>query len=870
MNGSKRIAKWQNLQCSGIVREDIQEIPESIFNVEYRQAIELVKRILEETESEDTSKNGKIYNVIPFIGDRGTGKTSAMLTFFDALQQYNAVNSHQSFLSLGDVSFITLQYIDASGLKSTEDAMAIILARMLKYLMDIVARERAVRMQEEVRELYKRFDRIYQNLLNLHDGTRQSLDGESALRALRDLSSSYSIQEDFRELVDRYLRYIQYTKKDQKRLFLVIALDDIDMYQADKTKKNAYTLLEQIYEYLMIPGIIVLATYNEIQLKANCEIMLMEQFDRKSELVRTILLQFLTKILPSYRRIYMPNFERVGPYPDNDLYIVNDRYENGIRLKQFILRQIVEKLGIYYDMCGKKKHFLEFRNLRAVSDFSRFLESIPASNQQRGQDLIPEQELVQKNQNYTRMLSYFYNTFASDLLTGTEAAYFKKLTEVPIDRRGRDLIEYIREKRTKIDENSKYFYSASKKDKWKYSYGELLYNLYCATRCPDENTDHTIFSKEFVYCILGSYTVALNQVYYNYRYLLQQNKRSREDNIFKGMLLDVIGSSISGSWSNEMLPEITSGTLITGKIGSVNIDILSLLFVLEIPILFIENITKEDIEVLKEDLNQKDENFEKEYLHSLELLGMFFTHINFPKNNIEQFPFQFANKVYDAPENSTMLWLQLDANHACFNILNFVVNSFFWEDYFDALHHGFMQAICDYKRLDQSSEEGISVIKRLENFLETYSLKKEYEKWDSDYGCQVIPITHFDMTYNILKRQVTDMEESRQNDQPLKDVMKCCDKVYDNIMEKLAKQDSYYNDDENKHFERIFNECPFIKHFKKYKDKESSVFVNWFNTVAERLLTISSEYRRLVIPRLPRSPIVNMDDTSNPQPTDEP
>ena len=55
---------------------------------------------------------------------------------------------------------------------------------------------------------------------------------------------------------------------------------------------------------------------------------------------------------------------------------------------------------------------------------------------------------------------------------------------------------------------------------FRYSYGELIYNLYHATREGD-------YSKEMIHCILALYSVELNQIYGSVR-ATQENEADRK------------------------------------------------------------------------------------------------------------------------------------------------------------------------------------------------------------------------------------------------------------------------------------------------------------------------------------------------------
>lgn len=285
-----RIANLENLRKAGTVVLSIKDSQKDIFNKEYRQALTAINHIVEESKSEvmrhtPKHKNGWIdpcadpcadpsayqdialhrtHTMVSFIGSRGTGKTSAMLTVLRQLQTLQCSKELGASLQpLVSASFICLDPIDAGILQSGEDIIAIVLARMFNYLQQSTnGNNLHARYQEELRGLYREFDKLYQNLCRLRKGGGHFLEGESALRELQNLASSHSTAREFKELVSHLLTYIKTLNGCEKDHYLVIALDDIDMYGEDTTQ-NCYTLLEEIFDYLSFPGIIVLTTYNE-------------------------------------------------------------------------------------------------------------------------------------------------------------------------------------------------------------------------------------------------------------------------------------------------------------------------------------------------------------------------------------------------------------------------------------------------------------------------------------------------------------------------------------------------------------------------------------------------------------------------------
>ena len=123
--------------------ESIQEFNESIFSSVYRQAAAITKEIVEKNEEyhnnprkkgNEYRNNEQIYNILSFVGDRGSGKTSCMLSFAEYLKDYHRL--HRSTVKKNyDVGeralFIGINAIDAGLLEDKEDIIEVVLASLL-------------------------------------------------------------------------------------------------------------------------------------------------------------------------------------------------------------------------------------------------------------------------------------------------------------------------------------------------------------------------------------------------------------------------------------------------------------------------------------------------------------------------------------------------------------------------------------------------------------------------------------------------------------------------------------------------------------------------------------------------------------------
>ena len=131
----------KSLKDRGVRADKFNETEDSFFKDTYEQAFRAVHSIHQANMKQRNNKSScrqqvhDIQNVITFTGRRGTGKTSAMLTFANALHDSKleellsgtkSLKKYQSedengIPGIKKCEFYSLPYVDASLLAETED-----------------------------------------------------------------------------------------------------------------------------------------------------------------------------------------------------------------------------------------------------------------------------------------------------------------------------------------------------------------------------------------------------------------------------------------------------------------------------------------------------------------------------------------------------------------------------------------------------------------------------------------------------------------------------------------------------------------------------------------------------------------------------
>lgn len=532
------------------VIESSELFEKSAFKFVYQKTKSLIEKIvskedanISELQEDQSIQELQIDNIISFEGRRGTGKTSVMTSVCKALKK----NKQTKFIKKQDSrepEFIVLDFIDASMLETGEDILDIILANMFLKLKGVVSecdsynRGYHHEIEYEVRELYKLFDEIYDNLRKSKNMERYKNTG-SPLNSLNNLSNSQILKIKIFKLIQVYLKYMETQKYVGQKAFLVISVDDLDMYFQTKDS-SPFEVLETLHRYFMIPGVIILLTYNYQDLSIGCQkhfyqnyhdaIITGKNIEEIEKSVQKWTEQYLKKVLPIQTRIYMPSLKKSDYDDENNIKIELTKKELDKLLedcdnaeiilkkeefqedkilfstKRFALILKVSVANLYYDAVGQKKHFIEPTTIRELAQSYMVVRQLQSMYKKIEYEATTDEA---ENMLFKELLDDIYFRYAKVKLSDEEEQRFSNYLDVPIERRTKDILrdieDFVNKENSTIDITISEIVGESLR-KEKYSYGELLYYLYKARRAG-------IFSKELVCCILDSYTVVLTKFY---------------------------------------------------------------------------------------------------------------------------------------------------------------------------------------------------------------------------------------------------------------------------------------------------------------------------------------------------------------------
>jgi len=349
--------------------EEKDDLAQSFFSDIYKQTFEQVKGIVKWTKEFKESCNNSDFkrerreynNIIAFTGERGTGKSSAMLTIANALIASNispiVIGSDKDDKFEYGTLFETLNTIDPSRFEKDQNVIEVIIAELFEKFQQRLKNESNKKNDTEKRNVLKAFQEVYKCLKTISpsiDTNKDKYEGD-ALETLAKLADATKMEDNMRNLIRLYLQYLN-PKQAENASILIIPIDDFDL-----NVSHAGLMAEQIRKYLMIPQVLVLMAVNMDQFgdvktqEVIGDFTILMTKSNMSESPRDVAARYILKLLPIERRIIIPsiriernNVELIVGYnletKEKKIFIgKNENY----RLELQIFNYIYECTGLY-------------------------------------------------------------------------------------------------------------------------------------------------------------------------------------------------------------------------------------------------------------------------------------------------------------------------------------------------------------------------------------------------------------------------------------------------------------------------------------------------------------------------------------------
>ncbi|MCQ4774278.1 hypothetical protein NE634_11065 [Lacrimispora saccharolytica] len=388
MDSAKILTITKGEEFKLTLREKIDE--KDIFYEQYLNAADMLNDIVsvaERKKQEEWSKVETENNIIAFCGERGEGKSSAMMTFINAVTDPESRKWCPIFRNCEYVKstiFSKPVVIDPSTFDNVHNILEIIVSSMFRKFQEEYEKDNG-RFDDSKREkLLDNFQKVYR-IISLINNPKKMLeeefDGEANIANLSRMGESTELKRELKSLIKIYLDTLIGGEQPKK---LLLAIDDLDLCNA-----NAYKMAEQMRKYLIIPDVVIVMALKVEQLQMCIQEENFKNYsnllhgDYKSsefyEEVRNMAEKYITKLIPRSRRIYLPNVQYMLNtqicYLDNEQNIIyQDQISNSLNVS--LLHLIYRKTGMKFFLNIDGTSWLQSDNLRDMVNMITLLANM--------------------------------------------------------------------------------------------------------------------------------------------------------------------------------------------------------------------------------------------------------------------------------------------------------------------------------------------------------------------------------------------------------------------------------------------------------------------------------------------------------------
>ncbi len=757
-------------------------------------------------------------NIIAFLGERGSGKTTAMEEFCRILESLSDSRELEWWLKHiipeEDVQirlehtkffFHVFPRIDVSMLENKEDLFELIMSNLYKFFQSRM--KNSYRIERYGKGCYEEIIELFEDVLSGYYAIRDSREEEyvaTYISKIQHVSLSLELQEKIDKLVGKILGQ---DNDDVGQSYLVIVLDDLDL-----NIEHGFDMLKQVQKYFSSSHIIITFSADYGQLNEICWVHFMKAFSsEKSHVIEEKVedkcwelgKDYIEKALPISKRMHMPNLNN----GTRNVLVLESANINGDTVKQYVMKTIARKMKIYYDINGKKRHYIEPNNIRGLVNYHRLLEELyeidfDAWDQLEIDSKESQTYMEQYNQNHERINMDIANRLANKLLSDEQKKEFDQWLQIRLERRPEsasffmgnmsdksnidsdewtDMELFLKESEPKKNENAQ---NDSNKE---YSYGELLQRIYEYGRDEPKN-------KAYVKCVLASLTSEM--VREKICFSKNPDTKRRED--AKYALLALIGQSFGNAWLGEMMPGKLRGKYDQRNLGfqerTVGGKMSRLLWQFPQDIFGVQK-KKSWQEIKKIIQNIQMSLTDGKFVGSMEWLVSFFDSSGTIKNK-EIFPIQLKidkgeNSARKSPEEKYVLQLEFENMKFHRGILEFIPRTLDFPDYLGKFHHFLSRELTNAvsgKLGDITPEIKRKMVNSFYNWIRKQSIFP-----NNGREIKVIfPFYQMDFSYNVLKRTRRELREDNPETCERYEWLSYVRKAYRKLIEKMKDEEKEY------------------------------------------------------------------------------
>lgn len=507
-----KIRDGQNFQI--YIEEKIEQ--DNFFYHEYEMAVKSLNDIwMEQEKSSDAKELGfseSPNNIIAFCGERGSGKSSVMLSFMKAVIRAGEnddknMDTLQFAQEIRENDWGARIVIDPSMFDEVHNIMDIILAHIYQDFNERYEKDNQRIDPYEREKMLKLLAAAYKSLSIIRNKEKvlsDEYDLEGNITKLQKLGEGTRLKKAMEDLIAFYLELIPkfVGRKNQKCEKLLIAIDDLDL-----CNEYSYVMAEQIRKYLILPNVIILMAIKIEQLELGIEEKNRRDFEKTiagrkgegslEEEIQGMSERYVTKLIPTARRIYLPKLDATQVCLEFD----NNPVAYGVVIvENRIIRLIIEKTGMYFiPSYNNSYHYLVPENLRDFVNLYLLLNSMkePAGSEQEKQQI--------KLENIYIFSAYFKAEMIKKKVNGIRLKALQEVFECDDNSQNYNMGNYLDNLLSTANKTvNKYMY-----DFPPMSLAAVMDNLMIVSQNLAKREDYELF-----YCIKIYYTILLNQRLY--------------------------------------------------------------------------------------------------------------------------------------------------------------------------------------------------------------------------------------------------------------------------------------------------------------------------------------------------------------------
>lgn len=404
-----------------------ETIESSLFSDQYKKALSSLNTLLSSIHSQqDLNPDNPLNNILSFIGDRGAGKTSCMMSVAELLKRGLSGDLKIAYPEAASAQFFCVERLDPSFFDETHNVIELFLANLYNAFQKQCAEYADDTHKEKLaRKVYECFSRAQKMMSEMISPRQERLD---VLQNLQSLSAGVQLGAVIRNLVDAFFAY-----QEKKNGVLVLPIDDIDL-----NSRQASEMMEQIRKYLIQPNIVILLAVKLDQLALTKRLKLQQEYqglfstssEKDTLVIDEMVEAYLTKLLPHQTRIYMPEGTAYF-YRPVEIHSKKGK-TSYVSVRQMVPQMIFKKTRYLFYNTPDKTSYIVPDNLRELRLLVSLLENMedyyPEENVQKEQSDELKQKYNESNQ-YNK-LSFRKYLFENWVTNNLNSAMQKSMQEI--------------------------------------------------------------------------------------------------------------------------------------------------------------------------------------------------------------------------------------------------------------------------------------------------------------------------------------------------------------------------------------------------------------------------------------------------------